>query len=180
MSEIPKIARERLAHRAAGAGSHPDADQLTAFQERALGAREREQVLEHLARCVHCREVVALSLPPEEAARVARLAPRFRWFEWPSLRWVAGVATLVVAVALVMRQFPTESPSQYKFEKFEPKNQPVAATAPAEAKQAEPARADEAKARPEAAAAAPGKTPDRKSTRLNSSHIQKSRMPSSA
>ena len=165
MSEIPKIARERLAHRAAGAGSHPDADQLTAFQERSLGAREREQVLEHLARCAPCREVVALALPAEEAARLAQPAPRFRWLEWQSLRWAAVAATLVIAVTLVFQTY-REAPETLSRETA--KNRPVAAAAPAE-KQAEPARADEFKTRQ-----------DRKSTRLNSSHIQKSRMPSSA
>ncbi|MGH9668683.1 MAG: YCF48-related protein, partial [Terriglobales bacterium] len=127
------------AQQAAGAGSHPDADQLTAFQERSLGAREREQVLEHLARCAHCREVVTLALPPEEAARAA--APGFRWLQWPSLRWAAVAATFVIAVTLMFRSY-REAPETFSSETA--RNRPVTATAPAQAKQAEPARTEEA------------------------------------
>ena len=136
MSEIPKIARERLAQGAAGAGSHPDADQLTAFVERSLGTQEREQVLEHLAHCAACREVVAVALPPpEEAARAA--APAFRWLQWPAwggLRWAAVAATLVIAVTLVFQSY-REAPQTLSSETAQ--SRPVAATAPAEAKQAE-------------------------------------------
>ena len=40
---------------------HPDAELLNAFAERALGERERDQVLIHLAACRRCRQVVALA-----------------------------------------------------------------------------------------------------------------------
>jgi hypothetical protein len=146
VSEIPKIARARLEQQATGAGNHPDADQLTAFVERSLGAREREQVLEHLSRCAPCREVVAvaLSLPPEEAARATQPAREFRWFEWQTLRWAAVAATLVIAVSLVFQMY-REAPATESRETAQ--NQPVAATAPALAKQTEAARADEAQPR---------------------------------
>ena len=141
MSEIPKIARARLAQQAAGAGSHPDADQMTAFLERSLGAREREQVLEHLARCAQCREVVAMSLPPEEAAGAAQPAPEFQWFGGQTLRWGAVAATFVIAVSLIFQTYQ-RAPETSSRETAE--NQPVAATAPVEAaKQAEAAPADE-------------------------------------
>jgi len=161
VSEIPKIARARLEQQAAGAGSHPDAGQLTAFVERSLSQREREQVLEHLSRCAPCREVVALSLPPEEAARVAQPAPRLRWFEFPAwggLRWAAVAATLVIAVTLVFQTY-RETPARDSGETAQ--NRPLAATTPATApatapaeaaKQAETARADEAQPRVEAPA----------------------------
>lgn len=154
MSEIPKIARARLQRQeSAGAGNHPDADQMTAFVERSLGAREREQVLEHLARCAECREVVAVSLPPEEAARLVQPAPGFRWLEWQTLRWaaVAATATFVIAVTLVFQTY-REEPQTASRETAQ--NQPAAVTAPApaEAKQAEPTRADEIQPRQEAAA----------------------------
>ena len=161
MSEIPKIARARLEQQAAGAGSHPDADQMTAFLERSLGAREREQVLEHLSRCAPCRELVAVALPPEEAARVAEAAPRFRWFEWRTLRWAAVAATFVIAVSLVFQTY-RETPARDSSETAQ--NQPVAATAPAaapsvakqtapaETKQTEAGYADKIQPRQEAGA----------------------------
>ncbi len=152
MSEIPKIARARLQRQeAAGAGSHPDADQMTAFLERSLGAGEREQVLEHLSRCAECREVVAMALPPEETARVAEAAPRFRWFEWQTLRWAAVAATFAIAVSLVFQTY-REAPETLSRETAQ--SRPAAATAPAEAaKQAEARPADEVQPRREATAA---------------------------
>lgn len=160
MSEIPKIARARLEQQAAGAGNHPDADQLTAFVERSLGQREREQVLEHLSRCAPCREVVAVSLPLEEAARATQPAREFRWFEWQTLRWAAVAATFVIAVSLVFQMY-REAPATDSRETAQ--NQPVATPAPAtaEPKQATPAEtkqteagyADEAQPRQQAPAA---------------------------
>ena len=77
MSDAPKIVHDRL-RAATPREAHPDADMLTAFAEQALSGAEREGVMRHLARCVDCREVVALSLPPLEAAappQPARLRP---------------------------------------------------------------------------------------------------------
>ena len=128
MSEIPKIARARLRQQAAGAGSHPDADQMTAFLERSLGPREREQVLEHLARCAECREVAATALPEEEAARVAQPAPGFLGFQWQTLRWAAVAATFVIAVTLVFQSY-RETPEKFSPERA--RSQSPAATTPA-------------------------------------------------
>jgi len=153
VSEIPKIARARLEQQSAGAGSHPDADQMTAFVERSLGAREREQVLEHLARCAGCREVVAVTLPspPEEATRATQPAREFQWFGWQSLRWAAVAATFVIAVSLIFQTYQ-KAPETSSRETAE--NRPVAALAATEvAKQAAPARADETQPRQEATAA---------------------------
>lgn len=67
MTEVPKIVHHRL--RAAMPAAelleqmHPEADVLTAFAEQALSAPEREGVLQHLALCGDCRDVVALALP---------------------------------------------------------------------------------------------------------------------
>jgi hypothetical protein len=67
MTEVPKIVYHRL--RAAMPAAelleqmHPEADVLTAFAEQALSAPEREGVLQHLALCGDCRDVVALALP---------------------------------------------------------------------------------------------------------------------
>ena len=62
MQNVPKIVRDRL-QAAAPAVNHPDADLLTAFAERSLPEHERTVVLEHLARCGDCRDIVALALP---------------------------------------------------------------------------------------------------------------------
>ena len=68
MQDVPKIVRARLQRESpAAADPHPDADLLTAFAEQSLTAREQEPMLEHLARCGECREVVALALPATEA-----------------------------------------------------------------------------------------------------------------
>src|SRR6202034_4342490 len=76
---------------------------LTAFAEQSLADTESARVMEHLARCSDCREVVALAaLPATEATAVnASVAPtRSGWFGWPVLRWVA-VAAGIVAIASV-------------------------------------------------------------------------------
>ncbi len=114
MSEVPKIVHDRL--RASlpegGASAHPDPDLLTAFAEQALSTEERESVLQHLARCGDCREVIALALPAEEAEPVpaivdeepaaVRRKSESRWFAWPRLRWVALAAGVVVAGAILL------------------------------------------------------------------------------
>src|SRR5690242_18898281 len=62
MSQLPKIVRDRLAGApAAAVQNHPDPDLLTVFVEGSVGAREREQIVSHLAGCSECRDVVALA-----------------------------------------------------------------------------------------------------------------------
>jgi len=104
MAELSKLARRALAKQPA-AGPHPDAGLLTAFAERALLAREREQVLAHLATCAECREVVALAAPEQPLADEATVAPRKAgWLTVPLMRWGAvAAAVAVVAVAVVMQ-----------------------------------------------------------------------------
>ncbi|MGB8541092.1 MAG: YCF48-related protein [Candidatus Acidiferrales bacterium] len=102
MQDVPKIVLKRLQETAA-VGTHPDADLLAAFAERSLGETERARVMEHLARCGDCREVVTVAaLPAKEAEAVnISVAPtRGSWFGWPVLRWVA-VAAGIVAIATV-------------------------------------------------------------------------------
>ena len=86
--------------------NHPDADVLTAFAERSLPELERAVVLEHLARCGDCRDIVALALPAMEGVEtgVSRspspaTSPSIGgWLTWPALRW-GFVAAGVVAIA---------------------------------------------------------------------------------
>jgi hypothetical protein len=85
--------------------SHPDAESLGAFAEQALGERERGRILEHLAICERCRQVVALAASAVEPASPAPDAAR------PSRSWWQGwglalapaaalAATVVFAVYL--------------------------------------------------------------------------------
>src|SRR6266481_8852661 len=115
MTEVPKIVYDRL-RAALPEQAHPDADLLTAFAEQALSATERDGVLQHLALCGDCREVVALALPAADlvAAPIASetdglqtTASRSRGphklsFAWPTLRWAALAAGAVVAAAVLL------------------------------------------------------------------------------
>src|ERR1700693_126548 len=110
MTEVPKIVNDRL-RAALPERAHPDADLLAAFAEQALSATERDGVLQHLALCGDCREVVALSLPPADrvppqtahqtededgvrttVSRAGAPAPHKLSFAWPGLRWAALAA----------------------------------------------------------------------------------------
>lgn len=99
---LPKLVVERL--RAAEAGAHPDADLLTAFAEKSLSAGEREKVLQHLAACGDCREIVALATP-EQPLIPPPLPANTNWLSWPYLRWGAALAcVVVVGAAVTLRQ----------------------------------------------------------------------------
>jgi hypothetical protein len=100
MPELPNIVRERLKVSRPTA-AHPDPDVLTAFAERVLPESERAVVMEHLARCHDCRDILALALPATVRVETARvpLPARSGWLRAPVLRWgvvAAGFAVLVV------------------------------------------------------------------------------------
>jgi hypothetical protein len=101
MEQLPKIVRQRL-QATASAGVHPDPDLLTAFVEKSLKERESAQVLQHLAQCADCRNVVLLAMP-EIVVPSTRLV-RSGWLTWPVLRWGALAACgLVVSAAVTLR-----------------------------------------------------------------------------
>jgi len=110
MQDIPKIVRAQLQRPTpATVESHPDADLLTAFAEQSLAGRERDSVVDHLAHCGDCREIVALALPATEAVALASSgrATRIGWFSWPALRWgvvAAGILTVTSVGVLQFRQ----------------------------------------------------------------------------
>jgi hypothetical protein len=104
MQNVPKIVRDRL-QAAAPAVNHPDAELLTAFAERSLPDRERAVVLEHLARCGDCREIVVLALPDTEPVQTTIRPSPNRWFTWPALRWGIVTAGVVTVVSLAILQF---------------------------------------------------------------------------
>lgn len=111
MEKVPKIVGERL-KAAAVAVDHPDADMLTAFSERSLPDREKIKVLEHLARCGECRDVIALSIPAEESTAPVIRPVRGRWLTWPRLRWgLVAAGVLVVGSFGVLRYRETSHPA---------------------------------------------------------------------
>ena len=127
MSDLSKIVHDRLRSSVPGE-VHPDADLLTAFAEQALSGAEREGVLQHLARCGVCREVVVLSIPASvEAAErpasvaaetsVRRPADRQAWFAWPRLRWAALAASVVVVGSVLLLRPGTQTDLTIKNEK---------------------------------------------------------------
>jgi Putative zinc-finger/Photosynthesis system II assembly factor YCF48 len=122
MTEVPKIVYDRLRAglpgQAASGTAHPDADLLTAFADQALSGAERDNVLEHLAFCGNCREVVALALPEETVAVPGivevdrsvnaagnaneREKSRLSVFAWPTLRWAALAAGVALAASVLL------------------------------------------------------------------------------
>lgn len=99
MQNLPNIVRDRL--KVATSASHPDADTLTAFSERVLPEAERAAVVQHLAQCGECREVVALALPETELQQPALVKTGSRWFAWPTMRW----AFVAVGIAIISAGF---------------------------------------------------------------------------
>jgi hypothetical protein len=128
MSDVPKIVHDRL-RAAMPREAHPDADVLTAFAEQALSGAEREVVLQHLARCGDCREVLALGIPAlvdamerpaavEDETSVRRPAGRSQaWFAWPNLRWAALAASVAVVGSVLLLRPGTQTDSAIGTEK---------------------------------------------------------------
>ena len=111
MEDVPKIVLKRLQETSAP-GPHPDADLLTAFAEQSLAESERARVMEHLARCGDCREVLSLALPAMELVAVAASSTpasttpaRSRWFTWPVLRWGVAAAGIIALASIGVVQY---------------------------------------------------------------------------
>jgi len=174
MEKIPKIVLKAL--RTPPPESHPDADLLTAFAEHSLIGRERDDVMEHLACCADCRQVVALALPESEALEARGFAsePRRGWLRWPVLRWGLVAAGIVAVASVAIMQYSRREPKLVATNRTYTESLPVSAPAPAasvpqesapqssEGKAAQPgghevpaARSEAAKANPETAAAMP-------------------------
>jgi hypothetical protein len=86
--------RSRLTLRQGERNEHPDANLLAAFAAQILPARERASLLEHLARCPECREVLATA-----STEVAK-SPRIALWKW---RWATAAAAACLLVALLWR-----------------------------------------------------------------------------
>jgi hypothetical protein len=87
--------------------SHPEPNLLNGFAEGMLLAREREAIVDHLAGCAECREVVSLavdSVAPEAAKAeviAISLRPRSVFRVW--LPVGAAAAGIVIASAIAFR-----------------------------------------------------------------------------
>ena len=110
MQNVLKIVRERL-KAAVPAVNHPDADVLTAFAERSLPELERAVVLEHMARCGDCRDIVALALPATESVQEVIIAAPSGWLTWPALRWGFVAAGVIAIASLGILQYQRHSQS---------------------------------------------------------------------
>lgn len=139
MQNVPKIVRQRL-QIPRPVANHPDADVLAAFAERSLPDLERAVVLEHLAHCRDCREIVALALPAIEPVETAAARSDRSLLSWPVLRW-AFVAVGIVSIASIgilqyQRRTPPLTVARKAFQRQEAaneaKNRAPAAAAPAE------------------------------------------------
>lgn len=107
MPELSNTVRHRLGARPAPP-QHPDADTLNAYVEQSLPLGERNQVLEHLAACAFCREVVTLSLPSvSEPAAVHTLPVPSRFWKF-GLRWAGALAVIAIAIGVA---FVVERPT---------------------------------------------------------------------
>ena len=95
--KIPRLIRERLRVAAGGAGEHPEANQLSAFAENLLRADERNHVLEHLATCADCREVVAMTVVSRGIE--SPVAAEFRSRRWRILRWATLGASAAAGIS---------------------------------------------------------------------------------
>lgn len=105
MDNVPKIVESRLQRSMpVNFESHPDADLLTAFAEQALAGGERDRIVEHLARCGDCREVVSIAVPPQIEPQPIADSPS-NWFRWPVLRWTAVAAGVALIAALGIMQY---------------------------------------------------------------------------
>ena len=99
MEIIPKLVGERL--KTPSPAIHPDPDLLAAFAEHSLHGRERTQLLEHLATCADCRQVISLAQPLSQAA-AGPVIRKLSWYSYPALRWSTAAALVLLAGGAVM------------------------------------------------------------------------------
>jgi hypothetical protein len=103
MDPLPKLVATHLQSHGA-VGGHPDADQLTALMENVLAGPERSRVLDHVATCAECRDVVFTALPQFAPTQEAvSFSPNRGWLRWPVLHWGAlAVCAMVVGTAVTL------------------------------------------------------------------------------
>jgi hypothetical protein len=114
MTEVPKTVCDRLQGLQRTAQAHPDAELLAGFAERALSPDERDGILEHLAVCGDCREVVTLALPAGAVSAPIGIETETDqslgipakagngWIGSPALRWAALATGVAVAASVLL------------------------------------------------------------------------------
>jgi hypothetical protein len=126
---------------------HPGAESLNAFAEQALGRRERAEVLDHLAVCPRCRQVVALAQEAASAevvaaavARGAAKRPRAWWRSWGlALAPAAALAATATVLVVVHVRHVEQSTGMAKVESQKVTQSEMAAANPAQPQRAEAA-----------------------------------------
>lgn len=94
---LKKLVSARLQSQAAG--SHPDPELLAAYAENSLSARDRHNLLEHLAACADCRDALYLAIPEVNTQPVLRpsyKSPRL------AVRWGTLAASVVIIGAVLL------------------------------------------------------------------------------
>lgn len=109
MQPTPNIVRARL-KAVIPTQPHPDANLLSAFAEKSLPDHERAAVLDHLASCNDCRDILALSLPAIESLQPVFQPSPARW-TWPALRWGLVTAGIALIAAFGVTRFEQHSRS---------------------------------------------------------------------
>ncbi|MBV9227059.1 MAG: zf-HC2 domain-containing protein, partial [Acidobacteriaceae bacterium] len=108
MEKLSKFVTSRLALRQGQTTDHPDADLLTAFAEDRLSSRERTNILEHLARCSNCREIVALTAAGQGSEEKFAYPAAQRGPVWWKWRWASAVAVACLVVAVTWHSPPVQ------------------------------------------------------------------------
>ncbi len=100
MRDVPKIVLKRLQEMAV-ADPHPEPDLLAALAEQSLAQPERNLVLEHLARCAECRQIIELALPEAEPETVSGSGfIRPGWLRLPAVQWGFASATILALICI--------------------------------------------------------------------------------
>ncbi len=103
---IPKSARDLLASQGSGT-EHPSADLLNGYVEQSLSAAEKAGLVQHLAACEDCREVVFLASTAGEEQTAASIAEPGRvWRGWKWAVPAVAVLALVSSILVEHRQAP--------------------------------------------------------------------------
>ncbi len=101
---IPNRVRSALASQPVGL-PHPSADLLNGYAEHSLTSGEQKIVMEHLANCAECRDIVFLaSEAREEEVGVIAPAPAARQWRWMS--WAAPATAVVVVASVMVLEYP--------------------------------------------------------------------------
>ncbi|HLW53917.1 MAG TPA: YCF48-related protein [Candidatus Angelobacter sp.] len=131
MPEFTDLVRQRLAS-AAAADPHPDADTLTAYAEKLLSTRERGRIMDHIAACRECRDVIALSTGTgtDSAVTPVVVPDRSARRSWrPLFGLAASLAVVAVAAVFVIRMPQHKNPeTPNQGQNYESKLAPPAAT----------------------------------------------------